>query len=79
MRLARRHAPKAVILAKGGLHDVDHAVATLDDGADIVTMGRGALANPDLPKRLSSRSAPKAFDPAILGPIANIKEAELAL
>jgi 2,4-dienoyl-CoA reductase-like NADH-dependent reductase (Old Yellow Enzyme family) len=79
MRLARRHAPKAVILANGGLHDVDHAVATLDDGADIVTMGRGALANPDLPRRLSSRSALNAFDPAILGPIANIKEAELAL
>jgi 2,4-dienoyl-CoA reductase-like NADH-dependent reductase (Old Yellow Enzyme family) len=79
MRLAKRHAPKAAIFANGGLHNIERAVAALDDGADIVTIARGALANPDLPKRLSDRSILNDFDPAILGPIANIKETELIM
>ncbi|MDR3461939.1 MAG: NADH:flavin oxidoreductase [Beijerinckiaceae bacterium] len=78
MRLAKRYAPKAAILANGGLHDVEQAVAALDDGADIVAIGRGALANPDFPKRLSDRRVLDDFDPAILGPIADIKDTELA-
>ena len=79
MSLAKRHAPRAVILANGSLHDADRAAAALEDGADIVTLGRGALANPDLPKRLSKGGSLSEFDPAILGPIADIKESELAL
>ncbi len=79
MRLAKRYAPKAVILANGGLHAIEHAVAALDDGADIVTIGRSALANPDLPKRWSDRRALNDFDPTILGPIADIKETELVM
>lgn len=79
MRLAKRYAPKAVIFANGGLHNVERAVAALDDGADIVAIGRGALANPDFPKRLSERDVLDDFDPAILGPIADIKATELAI
>lgn len=79
MQLAKRHAPKAAILANGSLHNVEQAVAALDGGADIITIARGALANPDLPKRWSDRNALNDFDPRILGPIANIKEAELAM
>jgi 2,4-dienoyl-CoA reductase-like NADH-dependent reductase (Old Yellow Enzyme family) len=79
MRLAKRFAPKATILANGSLHDVAQAAAALNDGADIVTIGRGALANPDLPARLTKQTPLKSFDPAILGPIANIKDAELAV
>jgi 2,4-dienoyl-CoA reductase-like NADH-dependent reductase (Old Yellow Enzyme family) len=79
MRLAKRYAPEATILANGSLHDIERAMAALEDGADIVTVGRGALANPDLPRRLFDRSALNKFDPAILGPIADIKETELAL
>jgi 2,4-dienoyl-CoA reductase-like NADH-dependent reductase (Old Yellow Enzyme family) len=79
MHLAKRYAPKAVILANGSLHNIERAVAALNDGADIITIGRGALANPDLPKRLSDRSILNDFDPAILGPIANIKQSELAM
>jgi hypothetical protein len=71
MYLAKRYAPKAVILANGSLHNIDRAVAALDDGADIVTIARGALANPDLPRRLSDRGSLNDFDPTILGPIAN--------
>lgn len=79
MRLAERYAPTAAIFANGSLHNVERAVAALDDGADVVTIGRGALANPDFPRRLSDRGLLNEFDPTILGPIANIKEAELAM
>ncbi len=79
MQLAKRHAPRAAIFANGGLHGAGQAVAALGDGADIVTFGRGALANPDLPRRLSERVALRDFDPAILGPIADIKASELAM
>jgi len=79
MRLAKRYAPKAAIFANGSLHNVEQAVAALDDGADIVTIGRGALANPDLPRRLSDRGILKDFDPAIISPIANIKDTELEM
>ncbi len=79
MRLAKRYAPKAAIFANGSLHNIEQAVAALDDGADIITIARGALANPDFPKRLSDRGVLKDFDPAILGTIANIKEIELAM
>lgn len=79
MRLAKRYAPKAAILANGSLHNVERAVAALGDGADILTIGRGALANPDFPRRLSERDVLNDFDPAILGPIANVKETELAM
>jgi 2,4-dienoyl-CoA reductase-like NADH-dependent reductase (Old Yellow Enzyme family) len=79
MHLAKRYAPKAAIFANGSLHKVEQAVAALDDGADIVTIGRGALANPDFPKRLSDRRVLNDFDPTILGPIANIKATELVM
>ena len=79
MHLAKRYAPKAAIFANGGLHDIAQAVAALDDGADIITIARGALGNPDLPQRLSGRRILNDFDPTILGPIANIKESELAM
>ena len=79
MQLAKRYAPQAAIFANGSLHNIEQAVAALDDGADIVTIARGALANPDLPKRLSDRNFLNDFDPTILGPIANIKESELVM
>jgi 2,4-dienoyl-CoA reductase-like NADH-dependent reductase (Old Yellow Enzyme family) len=53
------------------------AAGPLGDGADIITFGRGALANPDLPRRFLDRGILNDFDPTILGPIANIKEPEL--
>lgn len=79
MRLAKRYAPKATIVANGSLHDIEQAVAALDDGADIITLGRGALANPDFPRRVAEQAALNEFDPAILGPIADIKATELAM
>ena len=79
VQLAKRYAPDAAIFANGSLHTIERAVAALNDGADIVTIGRGALATPGLPRRWSDRGAVRDFDPTILGPIANIKEIELAM
>lgn len=79
VELARKYAPNARIIANGGLHDLENAKAVLEAGADIITLGRGALANPDLPNRLAVQEPLREFDPVILGPIANVKDSELAL
>lgn len=76
--LARRYAPGVTIIANGSLHSIERAEQALDLGADIVALGRGALANPDMPRIFEKRHAPRTFDGAILGPIANIKASELA-
>ncbi|RJG01315.1 NADH:flavin oxidoreductase [Noviherbaspirillum sedimenti] len=78
LALARRYAPKISIIANGSLHNVERTNEALEAGADIVALGRGALANPDLPKVFEARREPRAFDSAILGPIADIKDSELA-
>lgn len=76
---AKKYAPDTVILANGGLHDVAKAEEVLRQGADVVTLGRGALANPDFPARIAQSAQLRDFDPAVLGPIANVKDSELAL
>jgi 2,4-dienoyl-CoA reductase-like NADH-dependent reductase (Old Yellow Enzyme family) len=78
LALARRYAPDVTIIANGSLHSVERAAAARDEGADIVALGRGALANPDMPKVLAQHHEPRTFDGAILGPIADIKASELA-
>ncbi|WP_315388369.1 NADH:flavin oxidoreductase [uncultured Stenotrophomonas sp.] len=77
--LARRYAPGVPLIANGGLHDLARAGQLLDQGADIVALGRGALANPDLPRRIQNGEPLRQFDASILGPIADIKGSELAL
>lgn len=77
--LARRYAPKVTLIANGGLHDPDRMKEVLDAGADVITVGRGALANPDLPKALAHRRELRSFDYSILQPIANIKDDEIAM
>ncbi len=42
-----------------------------------MAFGKGALANPDLPDRIGAVRELTPFDPAILGPIADIKAQEL--
>lgn len=75
--LARRFAPKVRLIANGGLHDPARARETFEAGADLVALGKGALANPDFPDRIGAGREVAAFDPALLGPIANIKPSEL--
>lgn len=77
--LAKKYAPNVPIVANGSLHDLDRATEMLRSGVDVLALGRGALANPDMPRLLAMGEAPRPFDSAILGPIADIKDSELAL
>jgi 2,4-dienoyl-CoA reductase-like NADH-dependent reductase (Old Yellow Enzyme family) len=64
------------VIANGGMHDMRQAADVLDGGhADLLSIGRGALANPDLPGRLRDGSELKRFDHAILSPMATISNA----
>ena len=78
-RLARKYAPRSSVIANGGLHDIEKAKEMLNHEADLIAFGRGALANPSLPKRVAEGLDLNDFDPSILGPIANIKKEELAM
>ncbi|WP_052213584.1 NADH:flavin oxidoreductase [Belnapia sp. F-4-1] len=79
VHLAKKYAPAAAVVANGNLHEVGKAMSALGDGADMVAFGRGALANPDLPKRFAAQLPLRDFDPVILGPLADIKASELSL
>ncbi|WP_214316529.1 oxidoreductase [Nonomuraea sediminis] len=73
--LARRVTGLPVI-ANGGMHDLGQAAQVLDDGhADVVSIGRGALANPDLPRRLTRGLPLEAFDHMMLQPMATLSNA----
>ncbi|NSX04392.1 tRNA-dihydrouridine synthase [Cupriavidus gilardii] len=76
---ARLAAPHLTVIANGSLHDPARAHDALADGADLVALGRGALANPDWPMHVAKGIAPRAFDPALLSPFGEIKPAELRM
>ncbi|MBT2507212.1 NADH:flavin oxidoreductase [Streptomyces sp. ISL-98] len=64
------------VIANGGMHDPDQAARVLEEGhADLLSVGTGALANPDLPRRLEGRAEPARFDPAVLKPLATLANA----
>jgi len=77
--LARRYAPNMTIIANGSLHNPERAVDALRNGADIIALGRGALGNPSWPRKVEVGQSLAEFDPAILGPIADVKISELTL
>lgn len=77
IELARKNAPGVTLIGNGSLHDLDRAISALNSGADIVSFGRGALSNPDLPAVFAAERVPREFDVAILNPIADIKASEL--
>jgi len=52
-----------VVIDNGGLGDPEAAGEKLDDGADLVTLGTGALANPDWPTRVREGKELAEFDP----------------
>lgn len=74
--LAKRYGGRPV-LANGSLHDPAQAAGMVGRGeADAVSLGRGALAQADWPRRVR-RGAPLAsFDPAILAPLADLENAD---
>lgn len=77
--LAHRYAPGVSIIANGGLEDLESASKVLDAGASVLTIGKGALANPDLPNRLEAQLEMRPFNGDVLQPIANIKQSELTI
>ncbi|WP_459549275.1 oxidoreductase [Nocardia sp. X0981] len=67
-RLARAITGLPVI-ANGGMHVPDLAHTVLDEGhADLVALGRGALANPDWPQVIAAAARPAEFDRTMLDP-----------
>ncbi len=78
VNLARRYAPGVTLIANGALHDPERASASLEDGADLIAIGKGALANPDLPAKIRAQQPLAEFDGSVLGPIADIKDRELS-
>lgn len=75
--LAKRYG-KLPVIANGGLHVPERADRIIADGtADVVTLGRGALANADWPNRVKGGRPLEEFKPErILYPNAQIKEFE---
>ncbi|TCO17307.1 2,4-dienoyl-CoA reductase-like NADH-dependent reductase (Old Yellow Enzyme family) [Kribbella steppae] len=75
--LARRISGLPVI-ANGGMHDPAQADLVLTDGhADLLAVARGALANPDLPRRLAENLELTRFDRTMLEPtvtLANVRQ-----
>lgn len=65
------------VMANGGMDDPERARAVLEGGhADLLSLGRGALANPDWPRRLAEGRPFRRFDPAVLHPEASLKNAD---
>jgi 2,4-dienoyl-CoA reductase-like NADH-dependent reductase (Old Yellow Enzyme family) len=61
-------------IACGGLHDPVHAENLLKEGkADFIAIGKGALADPEWPKKVSADITPTAFDPGMIKPYANLQ------
>jgi 2,4-dienoyl-CoA reductase-like NADH-dependent reductase (Old Yellow Enzyme family) len=59
------------------MHDVEMAECILREGhADMVSIGRWALANPDWPVRLRRGYAFEPFDPHMIHPSATLEHAD---
>lgn len=75
-RLAREVTGLPVI-ANGGMHDPGQTETVLRDGhADLVSLGRGALADPDWPDRIRTGRELAEFDGAMLAPSASLENTE---
>jgi len=69
-----------VVIANGGLGAPDAARSALEDGADLLTLATGALANPDWPTRTARGDELVEFDyRKYLRPKATISDHELEL
>jgi len=80
--LARRISGLPVI-ANGGMHDPAQADLVLTDGhADLLAVARGALANPDRPRRLAENLDLTRFDRTMLEPtvtLTNVRQWQTGL
>jgi 2,4-dienoyl-CoA reductase-like NADH-dependent reductase (Old Yellow Enzyme family) len=74
--LARRVTGLPVI-ANGGLHELSLANRVIQEGhADLIAIGRAALANPDLPRRIARGLPIHQFDHEMLSPMASLENAD---
>lgn len=74
--LARRHSGLPV-LANGSLHDPRRAEELVSEhGMDMITLGRGALAHADWPRRVAEGLDLDEFDRSILSPLADLENAD---
>ncbi|WP_245721546.1 NADH:flavin oxidoreductase [Nocardia crassostreae] len=70
--LAREVSGRPVI-ANGGMHALTQAADVLNGGhADLLSLGTGALANPDLPRKVETGAELAKFDHEMLHPMANL-------
>nr|WP_042196219.1 NADH:flavin oxidoreductase [Kibdelosporangium sp. MJ126-NF4]CEL22476.1 NADH:flavin oxidoreductase/nadh oxidase [Kibdelosporangium sp. MJ126-NF4]CTQ89332.1 NADH:flavin oxidoreductase/nadh oxidase [Kibdelosporangium sp. MJ126-NF4] len=61
------------VIVNGGMHDTALAAKVLDDGhADMLSVARGALANPDLPRRIGADTELERFERGMLDPTVTI-------
>ncbi|HET7314218.1 NADH:flavin oxidoreductase [Salinisphaera sp.] len=71
--LAKRHGAGLPVISNGALYQPEAAAAMLDEqGADLVSIGRGALANSDWPHKVRAGERPRDFDPASISPVATL-------
>ena len=77
--LALEHVDDGVaVIANGGLGDPENARAALADGADLVTLGTGALANHDWPDRVRAGEPLDDLDPGVVfQPDASLSDPEV--
>lgn len=75
--LAKRYG-KVPVIANGNLHDPIQANELIEKGeADVITIGRGALANGDWVNKVKNGESLEEFDPEkVLSPDAKIKDFE---
>lgn len=73
--LAKRRTSLPVI-ANGAMHDLRQAADVLEGGhADLLAVGRAALANPDLPRRVAKGILLEPFEADMLKPMATLSAA----
>ena len=74
--LARRITGLPVI-ANGGLHDAGLADAAIQGGhADLISIGRAALATPDWPRKIAKGEPVVPFDHGMISPSASIENTD---
>ncbi len=61
------------VIANGGLYSESDAVASLQNGASFVSLGKAALANPDWPNRVIANRPLARFDHSMLLPHATLE------
>jgi 2,4-dienoyl-CoA reductase-like NADH-dependent reductase (Old Yellow Enzyme family) len=65
------------VIANGGMHDPDLAVRLMAEGHfDLISLGHGAVANPDWPSRVAAGEPLTPFDAGMLSPEVTIENTQ---